>query len=134
MRSVGASERPREGRRMKVGVVGLGYVGLPLAVELGQLHETVGFDGSERKVADCRRFAARTGEVKEEALRAAGKLRVTTDPAMLSQSDIIIVAVPTPVDDAHLPDFGPLLSACRSIGPHLKPGAVVVFESTVYPG
>ena len=117
-----------------VGVVGLGYVGLPLAVEFGKLLPTIGFDLSAQKIDSYRRFLDPTGEVTEEQLRAASRLEVTNDPALLARADLVIVAVPTPVDDAHLPDFRPMLSACRSIGEHLKPGAIVVFESTVYPG
>jgi UDP-N-acetyl-D-galactosamine dehydrogenase len=115
-------------------VVGLGYVGLPLAVEFGKVFETIGYDLSRPKVDDIKQYRDATGEVSEAALRAATKLEVTTDPAQLKRADVVIVAVPTPVDDAHLPDFGPLLSACRDIGSNLKPGATVVFESTVYPG
>jgi UDP-N-acetyl-D-galactosamine dehydrogenase len=117
-----------------LGVVGLGYVGLPLAVEFGKVFETIGYDRSRAKVESFKQHRDVTGEVSEAALRAATKLEVTTDAAQLKRADIIVVAVPTPVDDAHLPDFGPLLSACRDIGPHLKAGATVVFESTVYPG
>jgi UDP-N-acetyl-D-galactosamine dehydrogenase len=117
-----------------VGVVGLGYVGLPLAVEFGKVFETIGFDLSKHKVDNYKRFRDATGEISEVELRAASKLDVTTDATQLKRADFIIVAVPTPVDDAHLPDFEPMLAACRSIGPHLKPGATIVFESTVYPG
>lgn len=117
-----------------IGVVGLGYVGLPLAVEFGKVHETVGFDLSEEKVQSYRRFIDPTGEMSEEELRAAKRLTVTTDPGLLSKADIIIVAVPTPVDEARRPDFTPLVSASRTTGQHMKKGAIVVYESTVYPG
>ena len=117
-----------------IGVVGLGYVGLPLAVEFGKLFDTVGFDLSEAKVAAYRNHNDPTGEVSTADLKAAGKLICTTDVAMLAKADVIVIAVPTPVDDARLPDFSPLLSASRAIGPHLKAGAIVVYESTVYPG
>jgi UDP-N-acetyl-D-galactosamine dehydrogenase len=117
-----------------IGVVGLGYVGLPLAVEFGKVHETIGYDLSEAKVQHYKRFTDPTGEVSDDDLRAAGKLTVTTDPRLLSKADIIIVAVPTPVDDARRPDFGPLIGASRTTGQHMKKGAVVVYESTVYPG
>lgn len=118
----------------KVGVVGLGYVGLPLAVEFGKVFDTVGFDLSQQKIEAYKRFQDPTGEVGESELRAASRLQVTTDASALKNVDFIIVAVPTPVDNAHLPDFQPMLAACRSIGPNLKPGATVIFESTVYPG
>ena len=117
-----------------IAVVGLGYVGLPLAVEFGRKHPTIGFDLSEAKVDAYRRGVDPTGEVSPEDLRAASKLRVTTDAAELAAADFIVVAVPTPVDDAHQPDFGPLLGASESVGRNLKRGAIVVFESTVYPG
>jgi UDP-N-acetyl-D-galactosamine dehydrogenase len=117
-----------------VAVVGLGYVGLPLAVEFGKKRKTIGFDLSKAKIESYRRFVDPTGEVSGEDLRAAGQLTVTTDPAALAQADYIVVAVPTPVDSAHQPDFGPLAGASESVGRHLKRGAIVVYESTVYPG
>ena len=117
-----------------IAVVGLGYVGLPLAVEFGKKYPTIGFDLSSAKVEAYRRHVDPTGEVASEELRAASGLKVTTDPAALAEADVIIVAVPTPVDDAHQPDFSPLLGASEAVGKHLKRGAIVVFESTVYPG
>ena len=117
-----------------IAVVGLGYVGLPLAVEFGKHLRTIGFDISVEKIAAYRKQIDPTGEVSSEDLRASSRLEVTNDKAALAVADIVIVAVPTPVNDARLPDFGPLLSASRAIGPHLKRGAIVVYESTVYPG
>ncbi|MEO8159679.1 MAG: nucleotide sugar dehydrogenase [Betaproteobacteria bacterium] len=117
-----------------VAVVGLGYVGLPLAVEFGKQRTTVGFDLSQTKVENYRRFIDPTGEVSSTDLRAAGQLTVTTDPAALAQADFLIVAVPTPVDAAHQPDFGPLIGASELIGKHMQRGAIVIYESTVYPG
>ena len=117
-----------------IAVVGLGYVGLPLAVEFGKRFPTIGFDLSERKVAAYKTFVDPTGEVSTEELRAATKLSVTTDPSRLREADFVIVAVPTPIDDAHQPDFGPLLGASETVGRNLKRGATIVFESTVYPG
>jgi UDP-N-acetyl-D-galactosamine dehydrogenase len=117
-----------------VAVVGLGYVGLPLAVEFGKKRKTIGFDLSKAKVDSYRRCVDSTGEVSSEDLRAAGHLTVTTDAAELAQADYIIVAVPTPVDAAHQPDLGALTGASESVGRHMKRGAVVVYESTVYPG
>jgi len=117
-----------------IAVVGLGYVGLPLAVEFGKKHPTIGFDLSQAKVDAYRKHVDPTGEVASADLRAATKLRVTTDPSLLGEAEFIVVAVPTPVDDAHQPDFGPLLGASESVGRHLKRGATVVYESTVYPG
>jgi UDP-N-acetyl-D-galactosamine dehydrogenase len=121
-------------RDQVVAVVGLGYVGLPLAVEFGRKFRTVGFDLSEAKVAAYSRGEDPTGEVSREALAAAKRLEVTADPAALSVADFIVVAVPTPVDDAHQPDFSPLVGASEFVGRHMKRGATVAFESTVYPG
>ncbi len=117
-----------------VAVVGLGYVGLPLAVEFGKKGRTIGFDLSSSKIENYKKFVDPTGEVSTEELQASRHLEVTTDPAMLAQADYIIVAVPTPVDIAHNPDFTPLAGASKSVGTHMKRGAIVVFESTVYPG
>jgi len=117
-----------------VAVVGLGYVGLPLAVEFGKIHTTIGFDLSTEKVNSYQKFIDPTGEVTGEALRSATKLKTTTDPSALAAADFIIVAVPTPIDNARLPDFGPLIGASRTVGQHMKTGATVIYESTVYPG
>ena len=117
-----------------VAVIGLGYVGLPLAVEFGRVFETIGFDLAEEKIANFRRFQDPTGEVSLDQFKAAKLLTVTTDASELKRADYIVVAVPTPVDEAHQPDFNPLISASRSAGANLKQGAVVIYESTVYPG
>lgn len=117
-----------------IAVVGLGYVGLPLAVAFGKLGRTIGFDLSEEKIGHYRQHHDPSGEVSHEDLKAALHLECTTDPARLSTADCIIVAVPTPVDAAHQPDFSPLISASRMIGQHMKRGALVIYESTVYPG
>ncbi|RLJ68011.1 nucleotide sugar dehydrogenase [Sulfurisoma sediminicola] len=115
-------------------VVGLGYVGLPLAVEFGKKFKTIGYDLSAAKVAAYREFRDPTGEVSGEDLRAATQLECTTDPSRLAGADYIVVAVPTPVDEAHQPDFSPLVSSSTTVGKNMKRGAVVVYESTVYPG
>jgi UDP-N-acetyl-D-galactosamine dehydrogenase len=117
-----------------IAVVGLGYVGLPLAVEFGKKYPTIGFDLSTAKIAAYRQGVDPTGEVVSDEFRAATGLRFTTEASELRDADFIIVAVPTPVDEAHQPDFGPLLSASVAVGANLKRGATVVFESTVYPG
>ena len=109
-------------------------MGLPLAVEFGKQYTAIGFDMSEAKVAAYRRGVDPMGEVSGAELAAATGLEVTTDPAQLKRADFIVVAVPTPVDDAHQPDFGPLLGASESVGKYLRRGAIVVYESTVYPG
>jgi UDP-N-acetyl-D-galactosamine dehydrogenase len=117
-----------------VAVVGLGYVGLPLAAEFGKKYRTIGYDLSEEKVAAYRNHVDPTGEVSSAGFKAATKLEVTTNPRALREADFIIVAVPTPVDEAHNPDFNPLIGASASVGQNLTRGATVVFESTVYPG
>ena len=117
-----------------VAVVGLGYVGLPLAVEFGKAVPTFGYDLSAEKIEHYRRGHDPMGEVTTDDLQAARFLTYSTDPAVLGQADVIIVAVPTPVDEAHIPDFRPLVGASTAVGRQMKRGAVVVFESTVYPG
>ena len=117
-----------------IAVVGLGYVGLPLAVEFGKKFRTIGFDLSVEKIESYKRFIDPTGEVSSEDLKAATMLEVGTNPAALKEADFVIVAVPTPVDDAHQPDFSPLVGSSKAVGQNLKQGAIVVFESTVYPG
>ena len=117
-----------------VAVVGLGYVGLPLAVEFGKKYRTIGYDLAAEKIESYRRFCDPTGEVSTDALKAATQLTVSTDPASLKEADFIIVAVPTPVDEAHQPDFSPLVGSSTTVGKHMKKGAIVVYESTVYPG
>ena len=117
-----------------VAVIGLGYVGLPLAVEFGKKYPTIGFDLSRAKIEAYRRCVDPTGEVASAELESATKLKFTTDPRELRHANFLVVAVPTPVDEAHQPDFAPLLGASESVGANLAPGATVVFESTVYPG
>jgi len=118
----------------KVAVVGLGYVGLPLAVAFGRQHATIGFDLDERKIGNYRNGVDPTGEVDGADLRAATQLEFTSDPARLREAGTIVVAVPTPIDQAHRPDLTILEGASRIIGANLSPGAIVVYESTVYPG
>ena len=117
-----------------VAVVGLGYVGLPLAVEFGKKHRTIGYDLSADKIDNYRRGLDPAGEVSSADFQAASQLTVTTNPAELSQADHIVVAVPTPVDLAHQPDFRPLNGASETVGKHMKRGAIITYESTVYPG
>jgi len=117
-----------------IAVIGLGYVGLPLAVEFGKKYRTIGFDLSREKVDAYGRHLDPTGEVSTADLKSAKQFSATTDPSALAEADVIVIAVPTPVDEAHQPDFGPLLSASESAGRHMKRGATLVYESTVYPG
>lgn len=119
---------------MKIAVVGLGYVGLPLAVEFGKKYLTIGFDLSADKIVAYRNFVDPTGEVSSDDLRAATHLSCHTDPEVLREADFIVVAVPTPVDEAHVPDFSPLVGSSTTVGKYIKRGAIVVYESTVYPG
>jgi UDP-N-acetyl-D-glucosamine/UDP-N-acetyl-D-galactosamine dehydrogenase len=120
--------------KMKVAVVGLGYVGLPLAVEFGKQYLTIGLDLSAEKIESYCRHVDPTGELSSEQLKASTHLAPTTDATALKEADFIVVAVPTPVDEAHAPDFSPLIGASTAVGKNLKRGATVVFESTVYPG
>lgn len=117
-----------------VAVVGLGYVGLPLAVEFGKKGKTVGYDLSSRKIESYKCYIDPTGEVSRDDLQAAKNLIVTTDPTELSSADYIVVSVPTPVDLAHQPDFTSLIAASETIGKYMKRGVIVTYESTVYPG
>ena len=117
-----------------VAVIGLGYVGLPLVVEFGKQVKTIGFDISQHKVDSCLRGVDPSRELADEQMAAAKQAVYTSDPAALAEADMIIVAVPTPVDDAHIPDFKPLIGASTSVGRHMKKGVTVIYESTVYPG
>ena len=123
-----------QGPDLCVAVVGLGYVGLPLAVQFGKKYQTIGYDLSEAKIAKYKEYCDPTGEVSSEDLKAATRLTVSTDPSTLARADVIIIAVPTPVDAAHIPDFSPLIGSSTTAGKHMKRGAIVVYESTVYPG
>jgi UDP-N-acetyl-D-galactosamine dehydrogenase len=117
-----------------VAVIGLGYVGLPLVVEFGKHSRTIGFDIAVTKVESCKRGVDPSRELPDEEMRAAVHAEYSADPKLLGEADIIIVAVPTPVDAAHIPDFTPLIGASKSAGQNMKKGAIVVYESTVYPG
>jgi UDP-N-acetyl-D-galactosamine dehydrogenase len=120
-------------RRRALAVVGLGYVGLPLAVAFARHFDVIGFDISPQRVAELSAGIDRTHEVPAKIL-AETALRYTTDPGLLAEAGIIVVAVPTPIRQDRTPDLGPLIAATRTVGAHLRPGAVVVYESTVYPG
>jgi UDP-N-acetyl-D-galactosamine dehydrogenase len=117
-----------------VAILGLGYVGLPLVVEFGKHFRTIGFDIHESKVESCQRGVDPSRELPDEEMRAAVHAEYSADPKCLAEADIIIIAVPTPVDGAHIPDFTPLIGASRHVGQNMKKGATVVYESTVYPG
>ncbi len=117
-----------------IAVIGLGYVGLPLVIEFGKHFRTIGFDISLPKVASCVRGVDPSRELSCDEMQASPFAVYTADPGLLAEADIIIVAVPTPVDNAHIPDFHPLIGASASAGKNMKTGAIVVYESTVYPG
>ncbi len=117
-----------------VAVIGLGYVGLPLVIEFGKHLRTIGFDIAVHKVESCQRGIDPSRELTDEEMRQSPHAVYTADPKMLAEADMIIVAVPTPVDQAHIPDFRPLIGSSTSVGRHMKKGVTVVYESTVYPG
>jgi len=119
---------------MQVAVIGLGYVGLPLAAAFGAACPTIGYDRDDRKIARLIERKDATGEVSADEFAAARELVCTADPRALRAADFIIIAVPTPVDEARRPDLQPLLDACETAGRNLKRGAIIVIESTVYPG
>jgi len=121
-------------RNCRIGVVGLGYVGLPLAVEFGKHFETIGFDVKPERVAQLRKGRDHTLEVSRAELRAAQRLSFTTDLTRLRRCQVFIVTVPTPIDGYKRPDLTPLVRASESVGAVLGKGAVVIYESTVYPG
>ncbi|MBN1601855.1 MAG: nucleotide sugar dehydrogenase [Chitinispirillaceae bacterium] len=116
-----------------VAVVGLGYVGLPLAVEMSKYFKTIGFDINEKRIQTLESGTDPNGEVSGDDLKRAS-LTYHSNPAALSESDFIIIAVPTPVDDHNRPDLTPVVKASQTVGKNLRKGTIVVFESTVYPG
>ncbi|MGE0581187.1 MAG: Vi polysaccharide biosynthesis UDP-N-acetylglucosamine C-6 dehydrogenase TviB [Steroidobacteraceae bacterium] len=121
-------------RRCRIGVVGLGYVGLPLAVEFGKHYETVGFDIKPERIAELSKGRDSTLEVTRAELKAAQRLSFTCDLAALRKCRVFIVTVPTPIDNYKRPDLTPLIKASETLGKVLKKGDVVIYESTVYPG
>ena len=119
---------------IRIGVIGLGYVGLPLAVAFGQRYDTVGYDIRPARIEELRAGRDSTLEVEPAELAAAARLAYSAEASDLRHCNVFIVTVPTPVDDAKRPDLGPLVRASEEIGRVLKPGDIVVYESTVYPG
>jgi len=117
-----------------VAVIGLGYVGLPLVVEFGKHAPTIGFDIAESKVESCKNGIDPAHELSEQDMASAIFAEYCSDPSILAGADVIIIAVPTPVDNAHIPDFTPLINASRCAGTYMKKNTVVIYESTVYPG
>lgn len=119
---------------LKIGIIGLGYVGLPLAVEFGKKVPTIGFDINAKRIQDLSEYQDYTLEVSEQDLKAATQLVYSCDLKALEKCNFFIVTVPTPIDDYKQPDLKPLIKASESIGQVLKKGDIVVYESTVYPG
>ena len=118
----------------KIAVIGLGYVGLPLAVEFGRQRAVLGFDINSSRIDELRNGSDKTMEVSGEDLRRASLLEFSCDADDLGSCQVFIVTVPTPIDSANRPDLTPLKLASATVGRHLSPGSVVIFESTVYPG
>lgn len=119
---------------IKVGVVGLGYVGLPLAVEVSKHFPVKGYDVSERRIDDLRNGIDVTMEVGEEELKNAVNVAYTSALTDIATCTLFIITVPTPVDQFKKPDLGPLLAATSAVGSILKENDIVIYESTVYPG
>lgn len=119
---------------IKIAVIGLGYVGLPLAVHFGAKFDTIGLDLKESIIENCKKHEDPTGEVEKYQFEAATKFHPTSDPSAISDADYIIVAVPTPIDKARRPDLKYMESSSKTAGKYMKKGALVIFESTVYPG
>jgi UDP-N-acetyl-D-galactosamine dehydrogenase len=120
--------------QIKLGIIGLGYVGLPLAVEFGKQYSVIGFDINETRISELRSGLDRTLEVDEKELGLASHLRFTSQQVDLEDVQIFIVTVPTPIDGANRPDLTPLIKASQMVGEVLKEGDIVIYESTVYPG
>jgi UDP-N-acetyl-D-glucosamine/UDP-N-acetyl-D-galactosamine dehydrogenase len=118
----------------KIAVIGLGYVGLPVAIAFGRKLPTIGFDIRQRRVDQLKQGHDDTLEVTDDDLASAKQLELTADPGRLADCTFYIVAVPTPIDSNNRPDLGPMISASKTIGPYLRAGDIVVYESTVYPG
>ena len=121
-------------REVRIAVIGLGYVGLPLAVEFGRTFPVTGFDINDARIAALRERRDETLETEPEELRQASHLGFTSDPSDLSDCNVYIVTVPTPIDAFKRPDLRPILSASETVGRVLKPGDTIIYESTVYPG
>ena len=120
-------------RTETIAVVGLGYVGLPLAAAFSEHYTVIGYDANGEKIEQYRRGEDGTEELGNERLKAC-KVRFTADETALREADVVIVAVPTPIHGDNTPDLSPVVSASRTVGRNLKHGALVIYESTVYPG
>ena len=119
---------------IKIAIIGLGYVGLPLAIEFGKHYDTLGFDINTQRVDQLCSGHDRTLETTTEELTSATLLQFSTDASALTDRNVFIVTVPTPIDKANRPDLTPLVKASETVGKALKQSAIVIYESTVYPG
>lgn len=119
---------------MKIGIVGLGYVGLPLALEFGKIFSTIGIDISEKKINSYNNNLDPAGEIQSEDFNKSKRVLFSTDFKKLNECDFVIISVPTPVNNANIPDLGALISSTKDVAKVLKKGATVIYESTVYPG
>jgi UDP-N-acetyl-D-galactosamine dehydrogenase len=118
----------------KIAIIGLGYVGLPLAVEFGKKYPVIGFDINQKRISELSDGEDKTLEVNSSELSSAKNLRFSADPASLKECNVFIVTVPTPIDKANRPDLTPLIKASETVGKLISNGAIVIYESTVYPG
>jgi UDP-N-acetyl-D-galactosamine dehydrogenase len=118
----------------KIAIIGLGYVGLPLAVEFGKKYSVIGFDINQKRISELSGGEDKTLEVTSSELSSAKNLRFSSDPEALKECNVFIVTVPTPIDNANRPDLTPLIKASETVGRAIGSGSVVVYESTVYPG
>ncbi|SMO55729.1 UDP-N-acetyl-D-galactosamine dehydrogenase [Balnearium lithotrophicum] len=123
----------KKGNKEKIVVVGLGYVGLPLAVLFDTKYNVIGFDINPQRVKELKESYDRTKEVEPEKLKNC-QIEFTNNPEKISEAKVIIVTVPTPIDEHNIPDLRPILSATKTVGKYMKPGSIIVYESTVYPG
>ena len=114
-----------------IAIIGLGYVGTPLMAAFTERYETLGFDISEARIAELKAGRDRTEELSEDELQRVGQLTLTSEAQDIARANVFIVTVPTPINEDHSPDLSPLHSACRTLGPILKKGDTVIFESTV---
>ena len=118
----------------KIGIIGLGYVGLPLAVEFGKIKEVIGYDINESRIAELKSGKDSTLEIDADEFKEATKLRYTANPEDMQDCSIYIITVPTPIDDYKRPDLTPLIKSSETVGKLLNKGDVIIYESTVYPG
>jgi len=121
-------------KNIKIAIIGLGYVGLPLAVEFGKRYQVIGFDINQKRISELSNGEDKTLEVSRDELDLADNLRFSADPESLIECNVFIVTVPTPIDKANRPDLTPLIKASETVGRVIRAGATVIYESTVYPG